>query len=256
MNLLRGLWRLPRLLYLIGRGLIEGNAKHRRALKSTPPSPEAQAKNREWFRRILACLNIRVSVTGQPAEAPCLVVCNHISWLDILVLGLAMPVVFLSKSEVARWPMISRLARAGGTLFIERGGEGAARHSIEEIRKAFKRRQSVVIFPEGTTGRGHTVLPFHPRLFAAAIESRMHVQPVALRYPHPEGVHPKAPYVDQQTLASSILGILGCKSIQAEVSIGPAIDPGSLDRRHLADQAREFVAGVVEQNPGDSGQKD
>ena len=171
MKLIRGLWRFFRLLYPLGWGLVHGNAKHLRALKSTPPDPEAQQKNQEWYRRVLACLNIRVSVTGQPAEAPCLVVCNHISWLDILVLGSAVPVAFLSKAEVAQWPLISRLSRAGGTLFIQRGGEGAARRSIEGIRKAFKRQQSVAVFPEGTTGKGHTVLPFHPRLFAAAIES-------------------------------------------------------------------------------------
>ena len=251
MRLIRGLWRLPRLLYLMGRGLIEGNTKHLRALESTPPDPKAQEKNREWCRRVLACLHVGVSVTGKAAEAPCLVVSNHISWLDILVLGSSMPVAFLSKAEIAHWPLISRLARAGGTLFIERGGEGAARRSIEGIQKAFNRQQSIAVFPEGTTGKGDTVLPFHPRLFAAAIENGTQVQPVALRYPHPEGVHPVVPYVGQQTLVSSILGILGCQSIQAEVFIGSAIDPESLDRRHLADQARAFVVGVVEQNPGD-----
>lgn len=249
MKLIRGLWRFFRLLYPLGWGLVHGNAKHLSALKSTPPDPVAQQKNREWYRRVLARLNVQVSVTGQPAEAPCLVVCNHISWLDIMVLGSAVPVVFLSKAEVARWPLISRLSRAGGTLFIQRGGEGAARRSIEGIRKAFKRQQSVAVFPEGTTGKGHAVLPFHPRLFAAAIESGVQVQPVALRYPHPEGVHPEVPYVDQQTLAVSILGILGCPSIQAEVHIGPAIDPDGLDRRHLADRAREFVVGIVAENP-------
>lgn len=248
MKLIRGLWRFFRLLYPLGWGLVHGNAKHLRALKSTPPDPEAQQKNQEWYRRVLACLNVQVSVAGQPAEAPCLVVCNHISWLDIMVLGSAVPVAFLSKAEVAQWPVISRLSRAGGTLFIKRGGEDAARRSIEGIRKAFKRQQSVAVFPEGTTGKGHTVLPFHPRLFAAAIESGAHVQPVALRYPHPEGVHPEVPYVDQQTLVASILGILGCSTIQAEVHVGPAIDPGGLDRRHLADRAREFVVGIVEGN--------
>ena len=256
MSLIRGLWRFFRLSYLLGWGLVHGNAKHLRAIRATPPDPEAQEKNRDWFRRTLACLNIRVSVTGQPAKAPCLVVSNHISWLDILVLGSAVPVVFLSKAEVAHWPAISRLARAGGTLFIERGSEGAARHSIERMRKAFKRQQNVAIFPEGTTGKGQIVLPFHPRLFAAAIESGTQVQPVALRYPHPEGVHPKVPYVDDQTLIPSILGILGCASIRAEVFIGPAVNPGDLDRRHLADRAREFVVGVVEGNSGNSGQKE
>ena len=252
MRLVRGLWRLLRLLYMIGWGLSNGNAKHLRAIRATPPNPEAQEKNRSWFKRLLVCLNVRVSVSGQLAEAPCLVVCNHISWLDIAVLGSIMPVAFLSKAEVARWPVISRLARAGGTLFIERGGEGAARHSIEGIRKAFKRQQSVAIFPEGTTGRGNVVSPFHPRLFAAAIENGMQVQPVALRYPHPEGAHPKVPYVDEQSLVANIWGILGCASIQAEAFIGPAINPGSLDRRHLADQAREFVVGIVEGDAGES----
>lgn len=250
MKLIRGLWRLPRLLYLVGWGLASGDARHLRALRATPPDPEAQGKNREWFQRILACLNIQVSVTGEPADAPCLVVCNHVSWLDILVLGQSMPVAFLSKAEVARWPMISRLARAGGTLFIKRGGEGAARRSIEQIRKAFKRKQNIAIFPEGTTGKGRTVMPFHPRLFAAAIESGVPVQPVALRYPHPEGVHPKAPYVGDQPLVSNLLGILGCADIRVEVFIGPAINPENSDRRHLADRAREFVVGVVEREAG------
>ena len=144
MKLIRGLWRFFRLLYPIGWGLVHGNAKHLRALKSTPPDPEAQQKNQEWYRRVLARLNVQVSVTGQPAEAPCLVVCNHISWLDIMVLGSAVPVAFLSKAEVAQWPVISRLSRAGGTLFIQRGGEGAARRSIEgnpkSIQAATKRR--------------------------------------------------------------------------------------------------------------------
>ena len=71
MKLIRGLWRFFRLLYPLGWGLVHGNAKHLRALKSTPPDPEAQQKNQEWYRRVLACLNIRVSMIGQPAEAPC-----------------------------------------------------------------------------------------------------------------------------------------------------------------------------------------
>ncbi len=251
MSPIRGLWRLARLLYLIGSGMVEGSQEHIRALASTPSSAEAQARNQDWFRRVLACLNVQVSVHGKLADAPCLVVCNHISWLDILVLGSAAPVVFLSKVEIARWPLISRLARAGGTLFIQRGGEGAARHSIDEMRKAFARRQSVAIFPEGTTGEGRVALPFHPRLFAAAIESGTRVQPVALRYPHSRGVHPKVPYIGRQTLVASILGILGCRSIQAEVTLGPPIDPEGLERRRLADQARAFVVGVLERGLGD-----
>ena len=246
MKLLRGLGRLSRMLYLIAWGLWYGGAGHAQAIRANPPDPRAQEKNRDWFRRMLDCLGVHVSVSGKMTESPCLVVCNHISWLDILVLGSILPIAFLSKAEVGRWPAISRLAYAGGTLFIKRGHEGASRNSIREIRAALDRKQSVVIFPEGTTSKGDSVRMFHPRLFAAAIEGGQPVQPVALRYPHPEGVHPRVPYVDDQSLAANILDLLGCTCIKAEVSLGPAINPEDMDRRQLADRSQEFVAGVVE----------
>ena len=245
MKLLRGLGRLPRLLYLIAWGLWHGGAEHARAIRATPPDPWAQERSQAWFGRVLDCLGVRVAVSGRMTETPCLVVCNHISWLDILVLGSLLPIVFLSKAEVGRWPAVARLAHAGGTLFIERGRAGAARNSIMEIRRALDRQQSVAVFPEGTTSWGDSVRAFHPRLFAAAIESGRPVQPVALRYPHPEGVHPKVPYVDEQSLVANILGLLGCASVKAEVCLGPTLHPGDMARRQLADQAREFVAGVV-----------
>ena len=252
MKLLQGLWQLATLLYLLVWAFAVGNVKHLRALKATPPDLAAQRKSQWWFKHLLSCLNVQVSVSGQPAEAPCLVVGNHISWLDIAVLGSVMPVVFLGKGDIIRWPVISRIARTGGSLFIERGTDGAARQSIVKMKKAFKRQQSVAIFPEGTTGMGQTVLAFHPRLFAAAIESKTRVQPVALRYPHPKGVHPKVPFVDKESLVSNIWGLLGCRSIQAVMSVGPVIDPEGLDRRHLADRAREYVVGIVEGGQGEA----
>lgn len=247
MKLLRIAWRLLRVLPPIAAGLMRGrSAAHLRGMASHPPEPAAQQEVQRKFRQFLECLNVRVAVHGTWAGAPCLVVSNHISWLDILVLGSAVPVVFLSKEEVRRWPLIGSLADAGGTLYIKRGSEGAARESIEAIGKALRRRQSVAIFPEGTTSVGREVLRYHPRLFAAAIENRIAVQPTALCYPHPDGAHPLVPFVDDDALVPSLWKVLGCRRVDAEVHLGAAIDPAGLDRGQLAAQARAFTEGVVE----------
>ena len=246
MSAWRVLRRAGRLLGLIVWALRRGDARHIAALTAAPPDPAADARVRDWYRRVLDCIGVRVAVRGERLRGPCLAVGNHISWLDILVLGSALPVVFLSKSEVGRWPVVGRLARAGGTLFIARGRAGAARRSVEEIERALGRGQSVLVFPEGTTGDGRGVRRFYPRLFAAAIESGCPVQPVALRYPHPAGVHPKAPYTGGDLLVPSILRVLGCRDLRAEVRVGPPLAAAGRERRELAEEARAFVAAAAE----------
>ena len=242
----RVLRRAGRLLGLIIWALRRGDARHIAALTASPPDPAADARVRDWFRRALDGIGVQVAVRGEWRGGPSLVVGNHISWLDILVLGSALPVVFLSKSEIGRWPVIGRLARAGGTLFITRGREGAARRSVAEIERALGRGQSVLVFPEGTTGDGRRVGRFYPRLFAAAIESGCPVQPVALRYPHPAGVHPKAPYTGGDLLVPSVLRVLGCRDLTAEVRIGAPLAAAGRERRELAAAARAAVAAAAE----------
>ena len=250
MSAWRVLRRAVRLLGLIVWALRNGDARHLAELGASPPAPAAGARVRDWYRRVLDGIGVRVTVRGEWADGPCLVVGNHVSWLDILVLGSALPIVFLSKSEIGRWPVISRLARAGGTLFIARGRIGAARRSIDEIRRALGRGQSVLVFPEGTTGDGRRVGRFYSRLFAAAIESGSRVQPVALRYPHPAGTHPKARYTGDDLLLPSVLRVLGSRDLTAEVRIGPPLAAAGRERRALAEAARAFVAGAVEDAAG------
>jgi len=238
--------RLGRLLRWVIWGLWHGRKSHIQALHQTPPEGAAQQRVQFWFAQALRAMNVSVSVQGQWSGAPRLLTCNHISWLDILVLGSVMPIVFLSKEEIRHWPVIRRLADAGGTLYIQRGSIGAARHSINEISQAFERQQSVLFFPEGTTSGGHKVTRFYPALFTAAIDRQVPVQPVALRYPHPEGVNPAVPFIDKTWLSTSLWRILGCAEIRAEVHLGEVIDSGQMECRELANQAHDFVAQVVE----------
>lgn len=127
------------------------------------------------------CLGFRTRFEGQPASGPVLFVSNHVSWSDIPVLGGRAPLRFLSKAEVARWPVIGWLARQAGTLFITRGG-GRAGEIRAEIASALTAGQSVLVFPEGTTSSGLTVLPFHGRLLQAAADAGVAIQPISIAY--------------------------------------------------------------------------
>ena len=102
------------------------------------------------FRGACRCLGLHIRWHGPAPQANALVVSNHISWCDIPILGGLAPVRFLSKAEVADWPLIGWLARQAGTLFIQRGG-GQARQVKSAIRSALASGESVLIFPEGTT---------------------------------------------------------------------------------------------------------
>ncbi len=126
-------------------------------------------------------LGFRVQQEGAIARGPVLFVSNHVSWADIPVLGGIAPLRFLSKAEVARWPLIGWLATQAGTLFIRRGS-GRAGESCSEISRALNQSQSVLIFPEGTTTVGLTVLPFHSRLLQSAVDSGVMIQPITIGY--------------------------------------------------------------------------
>ena len=131
-----------------------------------------------YLRTLLWGLRIRVETRGTFAENS-LIVANHISWTDVLVLGAIRPTLFVAKSEVRNWPLLGFLARLNGTLFVRRDARQLAREQVATVTNALA-RGPVAIFPEGTTGCGAQVLPFKPTLFAAA--TGHHVQPVSIQY--------------------------------------------------------------------------
>jgi len=146
-----------------------------------------------FFRACLGVMNIRVEIAGAPMDLPGAVVGNHASWLDILVLNARHRVFFVSKSEVAGWPVIGFLARLSGTLFIRRDArEARAQTAALETRLAAG--QTLLFFPEGTSTDGLRVLPFKATLFQAffapALGRAVHIQPVSVIYEAPEGADP------------------------------------------------------------------
>lgn len=197
-----------------------------------------------WNTGLLKLLGLRLTVHGEPIATGHMSVANHVSWLDISVIAACERTRFVSKAEVQHWPVIGALATAAGSFYLARGKHGT-RPLIEQLVPYLQGGGSLTIFPEGTTTSGEMVLPFHPRLFAAAIESERPVQPVVLRYGRaPDGVN-IAPYVGDDVMIWHILRLLRYPAIGIEVTFLPAIDPAGLDRSELAKVARAAIEAVL-----------
>lgn len=235
--MLRAPIRLGKLLWHIGRGLALTAARHRR-----PPEVQAEIV-RAWLAAVPGVLGVRVSVHGEVPDGAGLWVANHISWLDIPLLGgLGTHAVFLSKEEISRWPLIGALATGAGTLYMRRGaGTDAAREAMREGLAANKR---IIIFPEGTTTLGAEVRRFHPRLFQPALDQGTPVIPIALRYRCAEANEPAraAAYIDDDHFLGSLWRIARAKQLVAEVVFCPAQPTQTLD----ADSRRDAIAQSAE----------
>ncbi len=193
-----------------------------------------------WYRRLLRCLGVRVRVDGT-AAGTALLVANHISWLDIPVIGSQGNMRFLSKADVRQWPLIGWMSELAGTVFITRGA-----HQVSEVVRGIDARiqagQPVVVFPEGTTTDGREVQRFHPRLFAICQQTGLPVQPVALRYGSGPEPDPIAPFLGDETLVAHLWRVLRHPGMEVRVSFLAPIPVADLDRRGLADEARQAIA--------------
>lgn len=197
---------------------------------------------RWWMRRLVSILAVRVVIHGAPSPGPLLFVANHISWLDIPCLLSTVDALFVAKREVARWPIIGRLATCAGTIFLERGL--GADTATADMTTALVRGQSVVIFPEGTSTDGTGVRPFHARLYQAAISATVPVQAVAIRYPHAADSQARVPFVGDDAFVPHLWRLLGEPCIDAEIRFLPLRPSHGAERRALADATRHLIAGA------------
>lgn len=198
---------------------------------------EREQRVQAWATRMLAIMGVRLVVQGTPPEGgPVLVVSNHVSWLDILTVHAARHVRFVSKSNVQRWPLIGTLANGAGTLYIERERRRDALRVVHSMTEALSGGDVIAVFPEGTTGDGSTLLPFHANLLQAAISSGAPVQPMALRFTDAaSGETSLAPrYIDDDNLATSLWNVLKAPPLLAIVRFGEPQPSWGRDRRAWA----------------------
>ena len=204
---------------------------------------------RRWSRKLLRILHVRLTVVGAPpsGHAPTLIVSNHVSWLDIWVLDSVVPVRFVAKSDIRRWPLVGFLVSGAGTIFIERSRRKDTARTNRAIVEALTRGEYVAMFPEGATTDGTAVKPFHASLFQPALSAGARVVVVALRYVTPDGnVNLDASYVGERSLWQSVRLILAHTSLQAELAFATTIDVSGKTRRDIARTAESATADALQ----------
>ena len=210
---------------------------------------EREDRVQAWAIDMLQALGIVLEVHGEPPRhGPVLLVSNHLSWLDILVMHAARHCRFVSKSEVRHWPLIGTLAMGAGTLFIEREKRRDAMRVVHHMAESLRAGEIVAIFPEGTTTDGRELLPFHANLIQAAVSAHAPVQPVAMRYvDQASGAESRAPlYLDDETLVGSILRTVAGRPFKAVVRFGEPQAAQGRDRRKWAVDLRDAVGRLRE----------
>ncbi len=242
MKQLRACWRLCRVAthVLVGAWTI-------RFRFTKLSQAEKDAAVQAWALTMLARLAIKLVVTGKPPESgPVLLAANHISWLDIVVMHAARHCRFISKADIQHWPVVGMLATGAGTLYIERESRRDAMRVVHHMAECLQAGEILAVFPEGTTGDGTELLPFHANLLQAAISAPAPIQPVALTFlDETTGTPSFAPsFVGDDTLLGSLWRTLCTNGLVAAVRFGELQMPNGRDRRAWAADLRDTIAAM------------
>jgi len=204
---------------------------------------------RWWHRVMCRVIGLKVRVNGSLSqERPLLLVANHVSWKDIMVLGSVADVVFIAKSEVRNWPILGWLARLQRSVFVEREVRRKTGVQISDVSNRLISGEVVVLFAEGTTSDGNRVMPFNSSLFGAASaalpfapEGKVHIQPVSIAY---TGIHgmpmgryhrPVAGWPGDVALGPHLLRVIRDGALDVDVVFSDAVPfDAATDRKKTA----------------------
>ncbi|MBA2587080.1 MAG: 1-acyl-sn-glycerol-3-phosphate acyltransferase [Alphaproteobacteria bacterium] len=207
-----------------------------------------------WYHRQVARLfGIQLRIVGKPVTGEgVLLVGNHTSWADIIIFSAATPLSFVSKAEVARWPLFGTLARLQRTVFVERSRRSATGAVADAIHQRLAQGDALLLFPEGTSHDGNTVLPFKTALFGAA-EARLangahvKVQPVSVAFtglhgmPMGRGNRPLFAWYGDMEMVPHLWEALLAGPLDVEVRFHAPLSLDRMDRKTLAAKAQEIV---------------
>ncbi len=210
---------------------------------------EQDRRTQRWCAAFLAILNIRVLNHGQVPDAAAtkmLFIANHISWIDIWAIRQGHAVNFIAKSEVRDWPVLGWLAERTGALFIERARRHDTGRAAKSMEQGFLAGRCLCLFPEGTTTDGTELKPFKTGLLQAAINAEAALQPIAIRYPNPDGsANTSIAYHADITLMQSLRSVLRQREIIVELHFAPPIAARGQERRELSQQSRHAISYLL-----------
>lgn len=251
MNRLRRYGRVMRVLAVVSLGLCMASVF---AVLERMPFNDTMARRQRWSQFFMARLSnalpFRIKVIGDLPAAPMLWVSNHVSWTDIALLGQLTPLSFLSKAEVRDWPVAGWLAAKAGCLFIRRGA-GDSQLIRQQMSQRLQHPLPLLMFPEGTTTDGRSVRTFHGRLLSAAIESRVSLQPVAIRYLRNGEPDLVAPFIGDDDLVSHLMRLFAHEYAEVEIHLLEPIACEHQERAVLAFRAQEAIRHVLCGTPAD-----
>lgn len=213
------------------------------------PRKKLRWRNRfvgRWMRAVARLAGMRLKVEGTPPTTPTLLVANHLSYLDIVALSQVMDCAFVSKDDVAGWPLLGLASRHSRTIFIDRQSNRSLRRALIEIRQAVSDGLSVIVFPEGTTTPGEEVTRFRPSLLEFAVEERAPVHFASIHY---RTADPDPPARDavcwwgEMTFVPHFFNLFRLHGFEAEVRFGPEPIRGS-DRKALAEELHGAVENL------------
>lgn len=202
---------------------------------------------RAWSSGLMWIFGFRLRRFGTPLPGATLFVANHVSWVDIEILHSQRMMGFVAKREIAGWPLVGWLAAQGQTIFHQRGSTDSLAGVIELMAARLREGRSVGVFPEGRTRGGEEVGPFHARIFMAAVDAQVPVQPVALRYGTGGDAQTVVAFAPREHFLGNFLRLLGERPRRAEVHFLAPIPPGDVDgRRRIAELARERIVEAMD----------
>ena len=208
------------------------------------PGPRRERMIGRWCRGALSDLGIALQVHGEPVPAAaCLVVSNHVSWVDTLALRAAVPCGFVAKHSLRGWPVVGRLIALSGGVFLHREKPSALPEAVGRMAACLGAGRSVCVFPEATTTTGRSVAPFFPAAFEACARASVPVLPVALRYLEDGQPSPRAAWVGDEAFLPSLLRIAAGRRLSVQVVVGSPV-PAGAGRAATAAAARAVVASL------------
>lgn len=225
------------------------------------PLLDQPARNRiigAWSRGLLRICGARLAVTGVALDPQLardgilrgtrgrMLLSNHISWIDVFALLGTLPSRFVAKSEIGGWPVVGWLVTLVGTMYIERGRRHAVAAMNQRVRDRLQAGETIVVFAEGTTTEGFSLLPFHSNLVAPALDVGSEIRPVALRYTDRGVQTTAAGFVGEMGLITSLWNVLVARALVVEVAwLAPLVIAPGETRHQVAQHAREAIAAHI-----------
>ncbi|MBP7147499.1 MAG: 1-acyl-sn-glycerol-3-phosphate acyltransferase [Acidobacteria bacterium] len=243
----RRAWRVSRLAAHLLLAVPRAVRLFRQTRRGTLAAEEYERTVRWFCGGVLEALHVPLSIRGEPLRGGHVSAANHVSFLDVPALGAASPGRFVAKAEIAGWPLLGWLGRSARTIYLARQRSRAGLSAVETIEQALQDGDHLILFPEGTTTDGCTLLPFHAVLLDGAVRAGAWLQPVLLRYPDardPSRCNLDAAWIGTETAFALLWRVAAARETPVEITY---LEPFRADghRRDVAERLRAAIVAAL-----------